>query len=717
MKGVIPIASPYQPPASVKRVSEALVQQVAMGLQQPVSLATVPARQLSAPGKLVMISAKKLPTPIRLHESRMGAIEPARGPPRAKKNLKSEKKPATALDLLKETVPILLTLEGGINASHPSKPPVRESRAADLENSTTEIVTEGSRQLQGKGNAIVPRTLANTSSIISTPNGVGRGLGVFNTLLPLRQQPKFDRKEKNPFAVPRKKLVLAMERAQAKSLDLVGESNLIGVELRTSDVAPLPLSHQDTEINWKLIQFPPRVGFRRKIETISRVLALVAHHSSTLISPAGTFLRNTVTLSKVWHYSSILAYYHLSLREFGGRRTSQWIKLKRVDITRADFREWYWYRAQQREMNMRMVKEKWWGERVWREYILANGLQREYGKHGGSENSCLWCSGAININLLNENEAMGQWAIAARFWAGRFCAAMFSGKIEEGDRNMGLILGCGEYAVVDVFPVGENGEVHGNVSAGATVSEVWEVVTKGAGAYIIVGGTGEVIGSLQAVEGIRRRDLRSSGPPEPQTGTTISAGDASKSRQFTNTRGHSVLHKLTNQWDNVSWCSLRLDWRSYVSKLLTYASQPKAQGRREATIALQSETTTTDSVPLLLSHLYHPSPRQFKHAIHENITLLYHRVIAERFILAHAEEYGFSGSAGNPISGGTKIGIDLNSKWRVESVLCSGERMKATEGRVGRLGNGVAFVQTTEGGWYVLEDTGEVGHRKSDILY
>ncbi|RPB25199.1 hypothetical protein L211DRAFT_102547 [Terfezia boudieri ATCC MYA-4762] len=356
---------------------------------------------------------------------------------------------------------------------------------------------------------------------------------------------------------------------------------------------------------------------------------------------------------------------------------------------------------------MQIVEKKWWGERILREYILANGLQREYGKHGNSENGGLWCSGAINIHLLNENETIGQWDIAARFWAGRFCAAMFSGEIGEGGRSMEMILGCGEYAVDDAYPVGENGEAHGNVSAGATVSDVWKVVTKGAGTYIIIGGTGEVIGTLQAAESIRRNGLKRLRSPDLQTGTIIGTGSASRFRQFTNLRDHSTLQKLTDLWDDVSWHSLRLDWRAYVSKLLAYAAQPKPQGLRGATPALQPESIA-EPVPLLLSHLYHPSQKQFKHGIHENIILRHHRVVAERFILAHAEEYGFSGGAGNPISGGTKVGLDLDSKWRVESVLCSGEKMEATGGRVGRLGNGVAFVQTPEGGWYVLEDTGEI---------
>jgi len=685
-----------------------------MGLQQPVSSEAVPSKQLLAPGKLV--SDMKLSTSIQSHESSVGTIESASDLPRAMKTLQPGKKPT--ITPVEETAPTPPTLEKAIITNRPAKSTVvlgvaRELRATDLNNNTTKIVPKGIQQLQQKCNSIVPRTLANAGSAAATSNGVGRGLGTFNTLFPSMLQSRFNEKEKNSF-VPRKKLVLAMKPAQTKPLGPVGESK-IGVEPGVSVEAPLSSSRQDTEINWKPIRFPPRVGFRRKIEAISCVLALVAHHTSTLKSPAGTFLRNTVTLSKVWYYSSILAYYPLSLCEFGGTRTSQWIKFKRVDITRADFREWYWHRVQQREVKMRLVKTKWWGERIWREYILANGLQREYGKHVNSQYGDLWCSGAINMDLLNENEAIGQWDVATRFWAGRFCTAMFSGKIEEGGRNMEMILGCGEYAVVDACPVGENGAVHGNVSAGATVSEVWEVETKGAGAYIIVGGTGEAIGTIQAAERIRRKRLSSLKSLELRTGTTISTDGASRFRQFNNLRGHSTLHKLTNQWDDVLWHSLRLDWRAYISKLLAYAAQPKPQGLRGDTLTLQSETSITGSVPLLLSHLYHPSPKQFEHAIHENITLPHHRVVAERFILAHAEEYGFSGGAGNPISGGARVGLDLDSKWRVESVLCSGDRMRATGGRVEELGSGVAFVQTAEGGWYVLEDTGEVGHSAENI--
>ncbi|KAF8448196.1 hypothetical protein BGX38DRAFT_596298 [Terfezia claveryi] len=709
-KGGVPIAS-------VKQMPEEQGQQIFLkGLQQPVSTAVVPVKQLLAPGKRAtrlpgkLVSSMKLSTSIQPHESSVGIAESASGLLRANKNLKSGKKPN--ITTVKKTAPPPPTLDQGINTSRHLKPAVtlgfaRDSRVTDFENNTTETVTEGIKKLQQKGDAIIPRTVANSGSTASNSNGVGRGLGTFNTLFLSRPHPKLDEKEKIPFAVPRKKLVLAMKPAQTKPSDHMRESKSIRVEDGASLEAPLSPTRQDTEINWKLIRFPPRVGFRRRIETISRVLALVAHHSSTLTSPAGTFLRNTVTLNKVWYYSSILAYYHLSLCEFGGTRTSQWIKLKRADIARADFREWYWHRVQLRELKMQMVEKKWWGERILREYILANGLQREYGKHGNSENGGLWCSGAINMDLLNENETIGQWDIAARFWAGRFCAAMFSGEIGEGGRNMEMILGCGEYAVEDACPVGENGEAHGNVSAGATVSDVWEVVTKGAGTYIIIGGTGEVIGTLQAAEHVRRKGLKRLRSPELRTGTIIGTGGTSRFRKFTNLRDHSTLQKLTDCWDDVSWHSLRLDWRAYVSKLLAYAAQPKPQGLRGATAALQPESITKP-VPLLLSHLYHPSPKQFKHGIHENIILRHHRVVAERFILAHAEEYGFSGGVGNPISGGTKVGLDLDSKWRVESVLCSGEKMEAIGGRVERLGNGVAFVQTAEGGWYVLEDTGEI---------
>lgn len=701
-KEAAPIAIPYQAPASMRWVPETQI--LSTGLQPLVSSATAPGKQPPIPGKLV--SAKRLSISIRPHESSMGTMEPESGLPKTKKKLESEMKPT--ITLVKKTASMPLTLEKAMDTSHPPKSPValgmaRESRTTGLENTIDGIVTEG-KQLQK-----IPRAL--------TPNRVGRGLGTFNTLFLPRSQPRFDRKGKNSFTVPRKKIALAMKPDQRKPLDPVEEPKSTEVESEMDIEALLPPNRQDTEINWRPIQHPPRVGFRKKVENISRVLALVAHHSSTLTSPAGTFLRNTVTLSKIWYYSSILAYYHLSLYEFGGKRTSEWIKLKRADITRADFREWYWHRVQQREVKMQMVKQRWWGERVWREYILANGLQREYGKHEDLDNGGLCCSGAIHMSLLNENETVGQWDVAARFWAGRFCAAMFSGKIEEGGRDMEMILSCGEYAVIDVYPVGENGGIHSNVSAGATISEVWEIVTKGAGAYIVVAGTGEVIGSLQAAVDIRRRGPGSSRSPMLRTGTTISTTGASKFRPSTNMRGHSTLHKLSGQWDDVSWHSLRLDWRAYVSKLLAYAAQPKPQGLRGATLAAYPQTPTIDPVPLLLSHLYHPSPKQFKHAIHENIALPHHRVIAERFILAHAEEYGFSGGAGNPISGGKKVGIDVDSKWRVESVVGSGEKMKTTEGRVKSLGNGVVFVQTAEGGWYVLEDTGEVGHSRIYYIY
>lgn len=448
---------------------------------------------------------------------------------------------------------------------------------------------------------------------------------------------------------------------------------------------------EDMDISWKSIAFPPRFILRKKIHCLSRVLALVAFHCSTIIEPAGDFLKCTITLSKFYYYATVLAYGLLCTDyEFPGRRTNLWLKVKRVDLTIADLRKWYWHRVQQRRRKLQEVRQRWWGERVWTEYILANHLQEKFHTEQG-----LWFQG-INMELLSENEVLGQWDVAARFWSARFCASVFSGRIE----NIDKMLGGGAYAVAGARPVGENGGVT-QVSAGSVVSEVWEIVDKGGNIYFIVGGTGEAIGTLHRSARLFRkceRVVRSS--PGPREGTVLTASLIpsqlpSQSYQHDNTR------RLLDSLGNITWKSLRMDWRNYVLRLLTVAKA--SAERRSTTLGLG-----TEPVPLLLSHLYHPSPVQFKYAIHQRITHPRHRAVCERFILAHAEDYGYSGGKANPISGGRKVGLDLDCKWRVESIVCSGETLRCC-GRAGKLAHGLAFVQTMECGWYILEDTGEVG--------
>ena len=95
--------------------------------------------------------------------------------------------------------------------------------------------------------------------------------------------------------------------------------------------------------------------------------------------------------------------------------------------------------------------------------------------------------------MLKEETVCGQWDVAARFWAARFCGRLFSGEISEGG-EMERILGGGGEMVTVASPVGENG---GEGSAGAVVSEVWEIGTKAGGRFVVVAGTGEVIGTVE----------------------------------------------------------------------------------------------------------------------------------------------------------------------------------------------------------------------------
>lgn len=456
---------------------------------------------------------------------------------------------------------------------------------------------------------------------------------------------------------------------------------------------------EDMDISWKSIAYPPRFIFRKKIHSLSRILALVAFHCSTAVEPAGDFLKCTITLSKIYYYATVLAYGLLCTDyELPGKRTTLWVKMKRVDLTIADLRGWYWHRIRQRLRKIQEVRQRWWGERVWTEYIHANHLQQKFQKLYTEQG--LWFQG-INTTLLSENEVSGQWDVAARFWAARFCASMFSGKIEKA-QDIDEMLGGGAYAVADARPVGENGG-DTQVSAGSVVSEVWEIVDKGGNIYFVVGGTGEAIGTLHRSTRLFRKCERIVRSPGPREGTAITA-NVIPTLQLTNQdhQPDNNIRPLLESLDDITWKSLRMDWRNYVLRLLTVINI-SVEKKLSSPLGLATEP----AVPLLLSHLYHPSPAQFKHAIHQHITLPRHRVVCERFVLAHAEDYGYSGGRANPISGGRKVGLDLDCKWRVESVVCSGETLKCC-GRAGKLAHGLAFIQTVEGGWYILEDTGEV---------
>lgn len=600
----------------------------------------------------------------------------------------------STIDSEPNTKPLIVPETRKATSSRHNRKPllvVKKAETGDSKGNTNVIATGGVFQVRVHP---PPVEVVNKTGLESFAMA---GMEKPGAILPINNGPVM--KTKIAFLAPRKKHILQVKPSdtQSKSItppeernttDCIDTQQITGVE---------SVVHQDTDIKWKPIRFPPRIATRKRIETIGHLLALVAHHSSTMDNPAGRFLQYTVTLSRAWYYATLLAYSNLCrVYEFGGKRTTQWVKMKRVDPKIADLRAWYWHRTQQRYMKVQEVRKKWWGERVWREYIVANALENKIGGFENAHENILWCSaaGAIDQKLLNENEFIGQWDVAARFWSRRFCAAMLSGKIEdEGGQNMLEILGGGGYSVINALPVGENGIEGSSVSAGGTVSEIWEITTNGGSSFLVVGGTGEVIGSQNesTVNGHKR--LRNS-----------------KSKAYTTAQTSQVgLDKL----DHIHWESLRFDWRNYMAKLLAFANQPKPTRGRNTNTVVQfdtSEVQQTTPVPLLISYLYHPSPTQFINAIHQKIVLREPRVICERFILTHTEEHGFSGGNGNPISGGRNIGLDLNAKWRVESIVCSGERMTYSYGGVDyrRLGNGVALIQTVEGGWWVLEDTGEV---------
>ncbi|KAI5807696.1 hypothetical protein DFH27DRAFT_330999 [Peziza echinospora] len=485
--------------------------------------------------------------------------------------------------------------------------------------------------------------------------------------------------------VGRKKLIMNIQKPQQALISAL--PNTGSTEVQSINIQAYTIS--DADIKWSPIKYPPRIALRRRTIKISRVLALVAYNTATLTHSAGKCLLQTITLNRSYRYASIQAYSHLCINhEFPGKRTSDWIKAKKVDITIADLREYYWHRSRHRRSRIEYIQENWWGERVWKEFTLANG--------GLTTDHTAICFQGIDNSILCENEAFGQWDVAARFWAKRFCSKLFSGEIREPGSGMTDALGGGLNTVIEAWPVGINGSTT-KCSGGGSVSEIWKILTKDGGVFFIIGGTGEVVGTIFDDSNLLKKGKIAKGMNTKRTDMII------RSQRSTYRRSQGSKH-TTNEERNatstgeIEWKSLRMDWQKYVSQLL---------GRADDSSGTEPmDLDDRKDVPSILSYLYHPSPSQFVNAIHTSVAQPHHRALAERFVLSHAEAYGFSGGEGNPISGGKRVGLDVDSKWRIESVVCPGEIMR--DSRKSRLGKGIGFIQTGEAGWYVLEDTAEV---------
>ena len=144
----------------------------------------------------------------------------------------------------------------------------------------------------------------------------------------------------------------------------------------------------DDDVTPLIIENPPRISLRRKVEKLAETLTLVAFNAFG--DSPGKFLMAFSVLSQTCRYASTLAFTHLILLEFAGARTTLWLKVKGVDIEVVDLRAWYWHIASEREHNICRLRRSWM-DRVWK--FLAR-------KDGCLANDDLLFFEGINSHLL-----------------------------------------------------------------------------------------------------------------------------------------------------------------------------------------------------------------------------------------------------------------------------------------------------------------------------
>lgn len=448
---------------------------------------------------------------------------------------------------------------------------------------------------------------------------------------------------------------------------------------------PLPRK-QDYEISASIIRNPPPHLLRRQVEKITQVLALTAFYGFSINSSTsvpGDFLKYFAGLSRNYRYASTLAFTHLIRLEFPGKRTTHWLRTKRIDEGVADVRAWYWHRVSERKTAIEQVRTSWM-ERVWRFLVLASvPAGSSQAMDIGPGRLGLWFSG-ISQHLLADPDLHGQFETAVRFWIRRFYVWV--------TRNGGgyplLLEDLRGEIVQKIQPVDEKGN-----------RELWRVETRCGGVYFIVGMTGEVVGWVEAdgtvgdgLESVRQRRAKT------RMGTTI------RTRTGARTIGGagSLQGNRRNQvnTDNITWQNLREDWREHASALVLSSSSPNETGAPPKR---------------LLESVYRPGSKTISHGIHESVKLPHHRALAERWILAQVEPGGISGKPTLEALHGharrkQKVVLDLQAKLMVESVRCAGE--KWTSSMEGTLAQGLGFVQTPGMGWFVLEETGQVNSQE-----
>lgn len=452
--------------------------------------------------------------------------------------------------------------------------------------------------------------------------------------------------------------------------------------LETWDLPPLK---QDLEISASIICRPPRYSLRRQVERIAGVLALTAFYGFTphaYSSGHGDFLKRFTRLSRNYQYASTLAFTHLTRIEFPGKRTENWFKAKRIDEKVADVRLWYWHRVTERARAIEQLRTSWM-ERVWRFLMLASAPGTSNPPTDiGPDKFGLWFGG-VSQHLLADPDLRGQFETAIRFWIRRFYVWI----TRSGGGYPQLLGDLQEEMVQEVRPLDEK-----------TSQDLWRLRTRCGSVHFIVGMTGEVVGWVEA-DGTVGNGLASVRNQRAKRINTISRSrTTAKTMNGTIFAGSSEANKIDRANAGNTWQDLRGDWREHASVLLSPSSPSKRTG----------------SLPKgLLECVYRPDSKTVSHGIHESVMLPRHRLLAERWILAHVEPGGISGKPVLDVLYGQtrrkeKIVLDLQAKLIVESVRCSGEKWSSST--KGVLAQGLAFVQTPGMGWFVLEETGQVSY-------
>ncbi|RUS29731.1 hypothetical protein BC938DRAFT_480309 [Jimgerdemannia flammicorona] len=268
----------------------------------------------------------------------------------------------------------------------------------------------------------------------------------------------------------------------------------------------------------------------------------------------------------------------------------------------------------------------------------------------------------IHVRAFDDRESA---AVAVRFWAARFydvvCGGCWEIEVEGGMGRRADVL-AGLEDVIEVEKVGGGVWMVG-VKGRDGVQNVKEGGTRN---VFVVGCTGEVIGWDDDTSGAadqheqRKPDLPTKESPKPPR----------------------------------TWRSLRPDWRDYIVHHLS--------------ITVTSTNEDDDTLPLL-AHIHPTSYISFMtthpHLIHTSIHASPPRLaLAARFVLRNLVPLEcFSGPG--QVAKGLRFDVPAAQCLYVESVVVPGE---AVRGGRGRLALEIGYVQTTERGFYVLVETGQI---------